>query len=81
MGEVVRVNLLPSVGVLDTQFPLGETVFVEMSAALPLLQRERTAMFAWPEPRYLQGKPTAATASGVPLSAVSVVAVRNLLGG
>ncbi|WP_421681089.1 hypothetical protein [Stenotrophomonas bentonitica] len=68
-------------GVVDPDQTHGESVPGEVQAALPSLRAHGSAMFAWPETRYLQGKPTAATASGVPLSAVSVVAVRNLLGG
>ena len=48
-----QVALGGVVGVLDRHEPLGESVFDEMRAALPLLEREGVAMYAWPELAWL----------------------------
>lgn len=68
-------------GVVDPDQTHGESVPGEVQAALPSLRAHGTAMFAWPETRYLLGAPTTTAASAVPVSDPSVVAVRNTLGG
>jgi len=68
-------------GVVDPDQTHGESVPGEVQAALPSLRAHGVAMFAWPEARYLQGGATTATSVAVPIGDVSLVAVRNTLGG
>lgn len=68
-------------GVVDPDQTHGESVPGEVQAALPSLRAHGVAMFAWPEARYLQGGATTATSVAVPIGDVSLVAVRNALGG
>lgn len=68
-GTAEQVALGAAVGVLDSAQPLGETVFEELRRALPHLQRQQAAMYAWPEMRRLE-QPAAA-------SGVEIVAARD----
>lgn len=68
-------------GVVDPDQTHGESVPAEVQAALPSLRAHGSAMFAWPETVYLQEAQTATTAVAVPIRDVSLVAVRNTLGG
>ena len=67
-------------GVVDPDQTHGESVPGEVLAALPSLRAQGASVFAWPEVRYLQGAPTTATGVAVPVSDVSLEAVRNILG-
>lgn len=68
-----------AVGVIDENAELGENVASEIAAALPLLRRSGTAMFAWPETRAMgQSLPVDAQAIGV--ENLQLAPVANRLG-
>lgn len=68
-----------AVGVIGEDAELGENVASEIAAALPLLRRSGTAMFAWPETRAL-GASLPADAQALPVENLRLTPVANRLG-
>ncbi len=66
-------------GVVDTGIDLGENVPSEMIDALPILRRQRTSVFAWPETRLLNGE--SFPVKHVAIERAVVFPVRNEWGG
>lgn len=69
-----------AVGVVGPDLALGETVFDELAAALPVVREAGVAVFAWPETRWL-GRPLPADAPRLPVpDAPEMDVVANRLG-
>ena len=78
--SVAELNAVgAAVGVIGENAELGENVPSEIAAALPLLRRSGTAMFAWPETRAM-GKPLPAGAQAVVVEHLGLGPVDNRLG-
>lgn len=69
-----------AVGVLDRQFPLVETMSVDLLRAVPLLRAAKKSVFAWPETQVLGSRPVAADQTPVPVEEVEIGPVANWFG-
>lgn len=69
------------VGVLARDERLGETVFDELAHALPLLEREGVAMYAWPESPWLDRVPPTGSVRVLDDAIVEVDMIDNRFGG
>ncbi|MCU0864568.1 MAG: hypothetical protein MUC36_12290 [Planctomycetes bacterium] len=69
-----------AVGVLDPQFDLVESMWVDIDAVVPLLRAAETSVFAWSETRVLGTRPGGERLQPLPIAAVVVEAVANRFG-
>lgn len=69
------------VGVLDRGESLGETRFEEMHETLPLLERDRVAMHAWPEASWLGRQLPAARWRPIEATNVAIEPIDNRFDG
>lgn len=76
-----QVALGSALGVLADDAPLGENRFDEIVPALPLLERERAAMYAWPETAWLGRAPPVSHLRALPDARWQTEAIVNRFGG
>jgi hypothetical protein len=69
-----------AVGVLDPEFDLVESMWVDVEGVTPLLRAAGTSVFAWPETKVLTTHPADERLQPVPIADVVVEAVANRFG-